>query len=414
MRALILIATPILLLAQSYTLPQLISHAKGHHQLFKVKSMQRASKNSAIDVANSSFGVNVDISASYTIVSPNSIVSPTQTLSGVLSANYEVYDGGRKEALLKATQLEHRASQFEVDAFAKSITLEIVNYYYSIKKRRAILYALQEQSKELLSQIDRIERFYETGLATIEEVDKLKAVYDNNQYLIANSKMDIVTNQEKIWLATGLRVEGLKDSHIKEPKNIVIEPYEKSKIIKLQAKAIDERSKAVDSGYMPQVNLSDSYRHSNYSGVDSIAGFGDGLLIEDENRLTLSVGMRVFDYGKIKHQSEVLKYQKLATSSEQIYAKQEQQMQFNIAKHRLHTIRDKYKSTKSAFKATTSTYNAILKKFEVGMVDNITYLDALNSLTLAKARVKETLYDYEIAKSIFYYYAGKNPEEYIR
>ncbi len=67
---------------------------------------------------------------------------------------------------------------------------------------------------------------------------------------------------------------------------------------------------------MPQVNLNDSYRHSNYNGVESIAGFGDGLLVKDENRLTLSVGMRIFDYDKIKHQSEVLKYQKLATSSE--------------------------------------------------------------------------------------------------
>jgi hypothetical protein len=50
----------------------------------------------------------------------------------------------------------------------------------------------------------------------------------------------------------------------------------------------------------------------------------------------------------------------------------------------------------------------------VGIVDNVTYLDALTEVTLSQARYKETLYDYEIAKSIYYFYAGKSPREYIR
>ena len=77
-------------------------------------------------------------------------------------------------------------------------------------------------------------------------------------------------------------------------------------------------------------------------------------------------------------------------------------------------MKDKRKSTQSALRASKSTYDAIVRKFDAGAVDNITYLDALNKLTLAKARDKETQYDYEIAKSIYYYYAGKNPKEFIR
>ena len=56
----------------------------------------------------------------------------------------------------------------------------------------------------------------------------------------------------------------------------------------------------------------------------------------------------------------------------------------------------------------------IRQKFEVGLVDNIAFLDALAQKTLAEARYKETIYDYEVKKSIYYYYAGKDPKEFIR
>ena len=69
---------------------------------------------------------------------------------------------------------------------------------------------------------------------------------------------------------------------------------------------------------------------------------------------------------------------------------------------------------KSALKAANSTYGVIKQKFEAGLVDNVTYLDALTQKIRAVARHKETIYDYEIAKSIYYYYAGKDPREYIR
>jgi len=89
-------------------------------------------------------------------------------------------------------------------------------------------------------------------------------------------------------------------------------------------------------------------------------------------------------------------------------------MNFKLAGQSLKTTRVKLKSSKSALKAARSTYDVLKQKFEVGLVDNIAYLDALTQRTLAQARYKETIYDYEIRKSIYYYYAGKSPKEFIR
>ena len=87
---------------------------------------------------------------------------------------------------------------------------------------------------------------------------------------------------------------------------------------------------------------------------------------------------------------------------------------FHLSQKSLETIRTRLKSAKSALRAATSTYNALKEKFEVGLIDNIAFLDALTQKTLAQSRYKETLFDYEIGKSIYYYYAGKDPKEFIR
>jgi outer membrane protein TolC len=222
--------------------------------------------------------------------------------------------------------------------------------------------------------------------------------------------LTLQTNQDNLQLLSGLSAKELKNNRLKEPKDISFEPYEKSKIFQANAQALQANAKAIEAGYLPQVRVEDTYSKSHYG--NSVAG-GDSFLLDHQNRLMLSVNMRLFDHGKIKKEHEAVMYQKMASDIERRYAIEEQKMQFKLAKSRLKTIEAKLKSAKSALRASKSTYRAIVQKFEAGLVDNIAYLDALNNQTLSDAQYKETLYDYEIAKSIYYYYAGKNPKEFI-
>ena len=63
------------------------------------------------------------------------------------------------------------AALFEKSAFEKSITLDIVRYYYELKKLKATLEALGERSVELRAQIIRVKKFLSAGLSTQEDVD---------------------------------------------------------------------------------------------------------------------------------------------------------------------------------------------------------------------------------------------------
>ena len=414
MRTLLLLCLPLFVLAQSYGLKQFVDNANKTNGLIEAKKLNVKSKAQEVEAARSAYWPTVDIGADYSFQSPNYIVSPGQVGNAFISANLNLYDGGRKDAILKSKGFEHKASLFEKTAFEKSITLEIARHYYGIQSLKATLSALQERSKELKAQIDRVKKFKLTGLATQEEVDKLQSVYDNNQYTIENTKLAIETSEENLKLISGLPAKHLRRNYFLEPKRIRFEWFENIKILQAKANAVGENAKAIDAGYLPQVNLSDTYHSSHFDDLVPLPGGGDAFLIDHQNKVGVSVNMRLFDNGKMSKESEAVKYRKLALLSQLDQAKKKQRMNFNLAKQNLRTTKAKMKSAKSALKAATSTYTVLKQKFEVGLVDDIAFLDALATKTLAEARYKETVYDYEVKKSIYYYYAGKDPREFIR
>ena len=415
MRILLGFFLPLSIFAQSYSLATLVENANNVNGLLKAKEIRIKAKQEEVEAAKSAYWPTVDIGASHSYVSPTNIVSPGQTSSAFATVNLELYDGGRKSALLNAKRFEHEAALFEKNAFEKSITLEIVRHYYGVQKLKATLQALEERSTELRAQIKRIKKFQSAGLSTEEEVDKLQAEFDSNSYTMANTRLELVRSEQNLQLLSGLPVKDLKRNYFQEPKHVAFETFEHIKMLESNANAVGEQANAIAAGNQPQISISDKYHRSRFDDMVTMPGFeGDELLLDHQNTLMVSVNMRLFDKGRVSRESEAVKYQKLALMSEIDHAQKEQKMNFDLSKKSLETLRTKLKSVKSELRAAKSTYRALKEKFEVGVIDNIAFLDALTQKTLAQARYKETLYDYEIGKSIYYYYAGKDPKEFIR
>ncbi|MEA1953897.1 MAG: TolC family protein [Campylobacterota bacterium] len=415
MKVLIIFILPLLVFSQSFGLKTFIESASKSNGLIKAKEINIKAKKEQVEAAKSAYWPTVDVGADYALVTPNYLVSPGQVGSVYASVHMKLYDGGRRDSLLRAKDFEHKASLFEKAAFEKSITLEIVRHYYGIKKFKATIHALRERSTELKAQIIRVKKFKGAGLSTQEDIDKLVAVYENNNFTLENTKLTLETSEENLKLISGLSAKQLKKNYFKEPKNIHFELFEAIKMLQANALAVGENANAIDAGYLPQVNISNTYHKSHFDDFVTSSGLsGDGFLVDHQNKLMVSVNMRLFDNGRMSRESEAVKYQKMALLSQIDHAKREQRMNFKLAGRSLKTTKVKLKSAKSALKAANSSYQVVRQKFEVGLVDNIAFLDALTQRTLAEARYKETIYDYEIRKSIYYYYAGKSPKEFIR
>lgn len=415
MKILTITLLPLLLFAQSYGLKAFINHTNKSNALIRAKEMSALSKEQEIQATKSDYWPTVDIGASYSINTPKSLFSPGGVGNVYIAANATLYDGGKREALLRAKIFAHKASLFEKRAFAKSVTLKVVRYYYGIQTLKATLGALKQRSRELKAQIERMRQFKNSGLATKEDIDRLQAAFENNKYTIADTKLSLESNRENLHLASGLLAKRIKASFFKEPKGIHFRPLETIRAMLANASAIGENANAVAANYKPQVTISDSLSKSYSHDYVTLPGLAvKGLMSDHQNKLSLSVHMRVFDNGKISKEAQAIKYNKLALLAQIAHAKKEQLMHFKLAKRSLHTSQTKIQSAKSALKAAKSTYTVVKEKFEAGLVDNVTFLDALSQKTAAIAQYKAARFEYEVAKSIYYYYAGADIKEFIQ
>jgi len=373
---------------------------------------KKQSKQLEVDASQRGYLPTVDIGANYQYNSPKSPFTAGRIASAYATASVDIFDWGKQSSLVNAKKYEYQASSLEKEAFAKSMELDIIQSYFTAQKISANIDALKLKQKELAYQKTRMNAFVNAGLATIDDREKLQASFDENSYAITSAQILLDEQYEHIKLISGVEFGSLANSSIQNPTSIKPDTYEKPKILQAQQNTLQENIDALNASVMPQVKLQDTYTMSHFA--DKPASAFDGMFLSNKNTLMLVASMRIFDGGVASKQQEALKVQGMALNEEMVRSQKEQVSLYRVAKDKLFALNKKISSAKSALRSSTSTYNAIKNKFNAGLVDNVSYLDALNSNALAQSRLKESQYDYEIAKSSFYYFAGKNPREYIK
>ena len=91
-----------------------------------------------------------------------------------------------------------------------------------------------------------------------------------------------------------------------------------------------------------------------------------------------------------------------------------QDINIELAISKIDTVKAQINSAKSSLKSAISAFETIAKKYEVGNVDHVTYLDALSVKTNAKAQYKSALNNLQIAYATYYYHTNKNIQEFIK
>jgi outer membrane protein TolC len=128
----------------------------------------------------------------------------------------------------------------------------------------------------------------------------------------------------------------------------------------------------------------------------------------------LSANFRLYDGGVVAQNKQAVELNAEALSKRIAYKNDEQKMNYELARARISTSKIKIQSAKSALRAANSAFETIEKKYSAGIVDNVAYLDALTAQTSAVSLYETALNDLEIAYAFYYYYSGKNIEEFLQ
>jgi outer membrane protein len=316
----------------------------------------------------------------------------------------------KKSSMLEQKEHELKASGFDVEAMKASITLQIIQDFFTIKSLEASLSSRHEAKVSLQAQLNRMQQFYDAKLATIDDVDRLQAAYDTNIYEIESLKMQILSTKRSLELKVGKPIASLDASKFKEILQDDYELVDSTKSLMAQEEAIISNAQSLDSTYYPQLRVEDTYSLYGYDRTDALHPEG----AERQNKVLLTLNLRLFDNGSVQSDKQAVMINSQALNKKIAYQEQEQKMQHDLALSRINTSKAKIKSAKSALKSSISAFKTIEEKYNAGIVDNVVYLDALSSQTSAKALYEASLNDLEIAYATYYYYAGKNIGEFLQ
>lgn len=405
---LLLLLIPALISADD--LKSLLEFGMQNNSLVSSTVLVQEAKAKELDASENSYYPTLDVGAFYQSTNERTFMQPGDIYSGYAKLSFDIYDGGRKSSLVEQKELELESSSFESEAMKKSLSLQIVRDFYTIENLEANLMAYEESKKSIQAQLQRIEKFYEAKLATKDDVDRLQSALDTNVYEIEVIKYQILSVKKYLELKVGKTIDTLEGSKFKELTDSEYELVDSTKALQARKSAVLSGAESIDSVYYPQIRIEDTYSMYGYERTDTLHPEG----VDSQNKLMLSLNMRLFDMGTISKTKESILINAKSLNTQIEYKKQEQKVEFELAVSAIETSRLKIKSAKSALVSATSAFKTIDEKYNAGIVDNVVYLDALTAQTRAQALHKTSLNDLEMAYAMYYYYSGKNIEEFLQ
>jgi len=406
-KQLLLLIVPVLIYGDD--LKSLLDFATTNNNIVVSKELTQKAKSKDVDVATSAIYPTIDVGAYYKRDDDPLPFQPGDTYSGYAKVGVDLYNGGKSSNTIKEYESLHNSSKYASSAYKKSLQLQISEDFYNLKSLESTLDALQEASVQLLAELQRVKKFYEVGSVTKDDVDRLEAAYSNNIYAINSAKYQKMALQKMLALKVGKKVQKLDDSTLIVPENLQTELSDDILTLQSNALSLEYAAKSVNSIYYPQIRLEDSYSVFGYKRKDPKV-----VPLNKQNQLMLTLNMRIFDMGTTKKQKESLLLQKEALLKEIEQYKDEQKSNIELALLNIDTVKAQIASAKSSLDSSISAYETVQKKYAVGSVDYVTYLDSLTVKTQAKAQYESALNNLQIAYAKYYFYTNKNIKDFIQ
>lgn len=405
---LILLVLPVFIFAQD--LASILDIAQTNNKIVKSKHFIEKSNIENIEAIKSTYYPQIDVGMNYQNLNEKSPSTPGDIYSAYAKIGVDLYDGGKRANLIKQNRALYNSSKYDSSFYTKNLQLMIVQDFYNIKSQESYLDALKEKEIQLYAELQRIIKFYEVGSATSDDVEKLKAAYSNNSYQIDTVKHQILSLKRLFTIKVGIDIKSFDDSKIKEPYNLQKDKSDYIKALNENANSLKYQATAVNSDYMPKIRVEDTFSAYEYERVDNTHPEG----LNNQNKLTLSLNIKIFDKGAVDKKKVALILRKKALEEEIKEKELEQNINIELANSKISTVKAQIQSAKNSLISANSAYETIQKKFIVGAVDNIAYLDALSIKTQAKAQYKTALNNLQIAYASYYYYINKNIREFIK
>jgi len=396
--------------ANADNLKSILNYALIHNDLSVAKDINTKQPLLESESIKKDYFPKLYIGAAYQRNDPKLLGRAGDTYNGYVKLSFNIFDGNKKKYQINAKKFEFQSLNFQSKSYKKQLEYNIVNLYFNIKSLQANLEALQKAKEYLTAEYKRVKNLFNTGSVTEDEVKKIEASLFNTIYQIDNIKYKITELKRNLNLYVGKDVKNIGSSIIIPPFNIKVDTLDTIKSLKAQLKAIEYNAKALDSAYLPQINIEDTYSIYGYERTDALHPKGE----DHENQIILSINMLIFDNNSIKKQKEAVLIQKLSLQKQINYYEKEQKKNIKLALLNIKTIKAQIISAKKALQSANIAFKIVSNKYKSGDATVVDYLDALSVKTNALAQYKAALYQLQVAYAAYYLYTNQDIKEYVK
>lgn len=392
------------LLSQSLMCADLVTLLPSAKTNLRVQSARLEIQKSAaqLDEAKTAYFPTLTATALYKKKDKTPAFEPNRIQGAEIGAQISVFDGFRREALLDALHASMRSDTHSLAQEEQNVLMETIAAYYDYLDTQERLSVNKEKKNEILSEVKRFEILVKNDLATTDILKSLIASKLETDYDEQNFKMLLEKHRKHLeLLSTAAIREPLVYRELAMPVFSTLERHD----LQSDRSKIDILRNTEDRyTYLPSITLEAKHKYMEYSGYDTMGG--TNLQPLNQNEITASLSMTLFDMGRISKEREQARIDTLKAQKLLDYKTQSLGNDAEIALMAIQTSQNAYEAAKAEEEARLEAFGFIKKRFEAGLLNSTTYLGELTNLTLSRAKARTARNTLQVAKASAAYAYG--------
>ncbi|MDD5212653.1 MAG: TolC family protein [Sulfuricurvum sp.] len=394
----------LLLTAQSFMCADLTTLLPSAKSNLRVESARLEIEKSAamLDEAKTAYFPTVTATALYKKKDKTPAFEPNSIQGAEVGAQITVFDGFRREALLDALHSSMASATHSLAQEEQNVLMETIAAYYDYLDTQDRLSVNKDKKNEILSEVERYEILVQNDLATTDILKSLIASKLATEYDEQNLKMLLEKHRKHLELLSATAIcEPIVYKELLLPSFATLERHD----LQSDRSKIDILRNTEDRyTYLPSLTLEAKHKYFEYSGYDTMGG--TNLQPLNQNEVTASLSMTLFDMGRIAKEREQARIDTLKAQSLLDYKTQSLNNDAEIALMSIKTSQNAYEAAKAEEEARSESFSFIKQRFEAGLLNTTNYLSELTNLTQSRAKTHNALNTLQVAKASAAYAYG--------
>lgn len=339
------------------------------------------------------------------------IIDPQESLFAKISLNFLLFDGGAREANLRALESKEKLSLLDKEQSKNYLALNAITLYFNTLSLEKILLANKQKVAFLKSTFERLQKFYNAGLSPKDEFESIKAQYHLSLLELSQNELKLTHIQKEIKILSHTDFKPQGGAFLENPQQEKSQNYEVM-MAKEQINLAKEGVNLAKAKYFPKFYIQNnfSFYKNNYNPKfpPPFVNLADEFLekYSQGNQFILGVEWKIFDFNARAKKVEKERLNVQIANANARFTERKNKEELNYLAKSLKVLQEQISALNISLNAANLAFESVDKKYQAGLVSYVEYLQALEAKFKAQSDLELAKNEFEITKANYYFNAG--------